>query len=151
MKKNNLRKGKRRVAFWLDPQIARKLLLEAKEKGITRQSIVESVLRDRLNSISREDSDALIIRRLNKQDTSLLRLEEKIDTFAEAFAMFLRMWLMSNQEVPECQKEAAVMQARERYDRYLKAVGKRLRTGQSIFEELPREVMEGERVLNKES
>ena len=130
------RQGKTRVSVWIQAELLKELTIEAKDRGITRQSILESALRDRFRPIPREDYEALIARRLNRQDARIKRLEQRVEILAESFAMYLRMWLMSSPEVPEAQREAAVMQARERYDRYLKAVGKKVRTGQTIFTEL---------------
>lgn len=140
LKKYGDRRGKKRIGVWLEPGLLKELSIEAKDKSVTRQSIMEGALRNFINRVPREDFQALLLRRMNRQDTKLKRIESRLEILAESFAMYLRMWLVVTPEVPESQKEASIMQARERYDRYLKALGKKLRTGESLFTELPGDV-----------
>jgi hypothetical protein len=55
----------------------------------------------------------------------------------EAFAIFVRMRLSTTPEIPDHQKSAAVAQAHERYDRFLKRLAEKIGDSKSLLSELP--------------
>ena len=52
---------------------------------------------------------------------------------AESLALYVRMWLANTSEIPEKEKDAAILQAQARYDKYLKSLGKQLMATETIF------------------
>ena len=132
---------KRRVWFWLGPEVLRRIDDEAATRSVPRQGIIESAVLDRFSLESQEDRDARIARRLNRIDNRLRVVERQLEITAETQAHFVRMWLAATAEIPEEQRDAAYRQAQFRYERFIQTLGKRLRAGQSIFVELPKEVV----------
>ena len=134
-------KRKQRIHVWLPVGTVVRLQQEALEREVPMCRIVEASLARRYEPLSDEDKDALLARRLNRIDIKLRALERQLEINAECLALYVRMWLSSAPEVPENQRDAAYMKGQARYDRYIKSVSKRLQLGQSVFTDLPREVV----------
>ena len=133
-------KSKNRVTFWLENDLLGEIKSEAKTRRISQQSIFEATLKDRYSVESREESEALIARRLNRIDNHIRAKQRLSEVHAEALALFIRMWLSSTPEIPEEQRNAAVLKGKARYDRYLSSLASRVSVGESIFTDLPKEL-----------
>lgn len=123
------REGRVKTTLWLDREVLKAVTNEANERKVSKQSIMESSLKDRYSEEAQFDRDAVIADRLNKLERGQRQIAEQNETGAEALALFIRMWLASTPEVPHEQRDAAVQCARERYDRYLAQLAKRLGQG----------------------
>lgn len=120
------REGRAKTTIWLDRDILRAVTKEAEERRVSKQAIMESSLKDRYSEAAQFDRDAAIADRLNKLERGQRQIADQNETGAEALALFIRMWLASTPEVPVEEREVAVQSARERYDRYLMQLAKRL-------------------------
>lgn len=132
---------KERINIWVTSDIMQNLRREARERHVALCRIIETALMKRYSPLTQEEQEALIARRLNRIDIKLRTLERQLEISAECLALFVRMWLSSAPEVPESQRDAAYMKGQGRYERYIKSVSKRLQVGQSVFTDLPREVV----------
>ena len=130
---------KRRLPFWLDLETLREVDREVKELRVSRQQILESAIKGRYSTETREDREAQIVRRLNRLDTRQKVIEHDLEVIAEILALYMRMWLATNIEVPESQKAALQAEGQKRYARFMESLSKRIGSGESILEELPRE------------
>lgn len=130
---------KKRLPFWLDLQTLKEVDREVKELRVSRQQILESAIKDRYSKDAREDRDAQIVRRLNRLDTRQKVIEHDLEVIAEILALYMRMWLATNIEVPESQKSVLQAEGQKRYARFMESLLKRIGSGQSILAELPRE------------
>jgi hypothetical protein len=137
MKKGGYRK---RIAFRVQSPLLARVDAEARSTGTSRQQFLEAALAERFSEESQEERDALIARRLNRIDSRLSVIEREIEILAEWHGLYLRMWFATHPEIPEDQREAALRQAQQRYDRFLASLGKRVGSGQSLMQELPKEV-----------
>ena len=54
----------------------------------------------------------------------------------EAMALFVRFWLTATSPVPDTALPAAQAKGRERYQRFIEALGRRLAKGQGLVQEL---------------
>ena len=120
------REGRVKTTLWLDREVLNAVATEAGQRKVSKQSIMENSLKGRYSEAGQLDRDAIIADRLNKLERSLRRLEQQNEVSAEAHALFVRMWLASTPEVPPAEKERAVQSARERYDRYVRQIAKRV-------------------------
>ncbi len=120
------REGRVKTTLWLDREVLNAVAREARQRKVSKQSIMENSLKERYSEAGQLDRDAVIADRLNKLERSQRRLEHQNEISAEAHALFVRMWLASTPEVSPADKERAVQGARERYDRYLAQLAKRL-------------------------
>ena len=80
--------------------------------------------------------EAALGKRLDRLTRQVERLERHITISNEAIALFVRFWLTSTPSVPEAALPAAQAKGRERYERYLEALGRRLAKGQSLAQEV---------------
>ena len=122
-------------------EVARQMKTLAKARGISRQRLIERTLIDAFEEGRQEDRDAFIARRLTQMDNRLRVFEREIEVIAESLALFLRMWLVNSPEVPQDQRETALREANDRYERFVNSLIARVSSGQTILTELPREVM----------
>ena len=120
------REGRVKTTLWLDREVLNAVAREAGQRKVSKQSIMENSLKERYSEAGQLDRDAVIADRLNKLERSQRRLEHQNEISAEAHALFVRMWLASTPEVSPGDKERAVQTARERFDRYLAQLAKRL-------------------------
>lgn len=114
-----------KITIWVDKDVAVKVKEEAKQRNVTQQAVIESTLFDRYSQESEVARDELLMRRLSRIDNSIKKVEKQQELSAEAFALFMRMWLTSTNEVPEADRERAVQNGKVRYDRYLDRLAKR--------------------------
>ena len=127
---------KRRAVVWLEPNLIDKVRIEAKEKNISCQRVLEAGIYDRYDEMKQEERDALIVRRLNRLDHGQKNLTHSLEILAEAFASYVRMWLANTQEVPESQREAAAIQAHARFERYMASLSRQVQKGEWSFGEI---------------
>ncbi len=120
------REGRVKTTLWLDREVLNAVAREAGQRKVSKQSIMENSLKERYSEAGQLDRDAIIADRLNKLERSQRRLEQQNEISSEAHALFVRMWLASTPEVSPGDKERAVQSARERFDRYLAQLAKRL-------------------------
>ena len=125
------REGRVKTTLWLDREVLNAVATEAGQRKVSKQSIMENSLKERYSEAGQLDRDAVIADRLNKLERGQRKLEHQNEISAEAHALFVRMWLANTPEVPHEQRDAAVQVARERYDRYLVQLAKRLGQGVS--------------------
>lgn len=124
------REGRVKTTLWLDRRVLEAITAEANDRKVSKQSIIESSLKERYSEVVQLDRDAAIADRLNRLERGQRRIEEQIVISAEAHALFIRMWLASTPEVPSECRDSAIQSARERYERYLQQLTKRL--GQEV-------------------
>ena len=150
---NAVKFPRRKASVFLDDNLMDQVVAEAHSRQVSQQSLLESTIRDRYSPERKEENEAIIARRLSKIDTKLQVMERQIEVIAESLALYVRMWLTRTSEIPEEERDAAVLQAQARYDRYLKSLGKQLMSKETIFGALPKEVfLKGEDSSNnKES
>jgi len=68
-------------------------------------------------------------------------IERHDEIIAESIATFVRMWLTQTKELLGSEREAAILQARHRYERYLRVVGAAVGEGKGFLAGLPKEVI----------
>ena len=139
-------RAKKKLTFFLDPRIIKQIDTEARELRLSRQQIMESAIKERYSPEAHEERDAQIVRRLNRLDNRQKAIEHDLLIIAEIQRLFVRMWLSTSIEVPASQKEALQAEGQKRYERFMESLLKRIKSGQSILDELPTE-----RVLKDDS
>ena len=117
------------------------LQTEARQRRVQQKQIVQSALEAFFHTDGQDSRDARIARRLNRIDTRQRALAQQQEIIAETLALFIRVWLTNTAEVPDSQKSEANAQGGKRYQRFIEHLVKRLSAGQSLFTELPKEVL----------
>lgn len=130
---------KRRLSVYLDPELLLLLADFAERRGRSRSLVAEAAIASFLTPDADERHEAAMVRRLDRIDRSIQRLERDIGIANEAFAIFVRSWLTATPPLPEGAQAAAQAQGGQRYDRFLEALGRRLASGPRLRQEVPEE------------
>ena len=122
--------------FRLPPELARQLADYAGRKRLHQAFVVETALTSFLSPDNSERMEAALGKRLDRLTRQVERLERHVTISNEAIALFVRFWLTATSPVPDAALPAAQAKGRERYQRFIEALGKRLAKGQSLAKEI---------------
>ncbi|MBN9147091.1 MULTISPECIES: CopG family transcriptional regulator [unclassified Nitrobacter] len=131
---------KRRLSVYLDPDISLRLDDHADRREQSRSMIAEAAIVSFLSPDAEERREAAIVKRLDRIDRIIQRLERDIGITNEALAIFIRSWLTSTASLPETAQGAARAKGGERYDKFLEALGRRLAKGPRLRQEVPEDI-----------
>lgn len=134
--RNFSRAGKCKVTVWLEKSIVENLRAEASTKFVSQQSIIETELRDRYQSTTADDLSGVTERRLNAVDDHLHSLERQLQILVEGFAMFIRMWFLTDRQLSDDEKRCVMPRAIDRYKKCLEYINDRVKNGKSVVAEL---------------
>lgn len=121
---------------YLPPDLARAVAQLAARTRKNKSEIVRAALASFLSPDASEQMEAAIGRRLDRTSRQIERLERDISIANEALAMFIRAWLTATPALPEVGRAAAEAKARERYQGFVQALGRRLAAGRSLAKEV---------------
>lgn len=135
-----VRAEKSKVTAWLPRSLINEMKKLCRERSVSQQSLIESAIGTFVSPESVIDREAILIRRLNQMDSRLKSHQQSIDILAECFAQYVRIWMFNTSEVQAGPKgineEMAIIQAKERFKRYITTVTKRLKAGESIYSDV---------------
>jgi hypothetical protein len=127
---------KGRLNCYFDAALLKRLDELAARRGLSKSTIVEAALASFLSPDAADQREAAITRRLDKMTRAIERLERDVSIGNEAQALYIRAWLTATPPLPEGAQAAAQGKARERYDRFVEAVGRRVARGQRFAKEI---------------
>ncbi len=127
---------KKRLSVYLDSDLMRLLADFADRREHSRSIVAEAAIASFLSPDADDRQEAAIVKRLDRIDRNIQRLERDIGIANEAFAIFMRSWLTSTASLPEAAQAAARAKGAERYDRFLDALGRRLAKGPRLTQEV---------------
>ncbi len=126
--------------FRLPSALARQLADHASRRGVTQALIVEAALTSFFSADGPDRLEAALGRRLDRMGRQVERLERHVTISNEALALFVRFWLTATPPLPDIAQVAAQAKGRERYEGFVEALGRRLARGQTLADELSRDV-----------
>ncbi|MBN9056754.1 MAG: CopG family transcriptional regulator [Rhizobiales bacterium] len=135
---------KQRLSVYLDPVLKQQLGDFADRREQSSSLIAEAAIASFLSPDADERKEAAIGKRLDRIDRNLQRLERDVGIANEAFALFIRSWLISTASLPEAAQAAARTKGGGRYDKFLTALGRRLANGPRLRQEVSEESAEAE-------
>jgi len=130
---------KARLSVYLGADVMRALDDYAERRGKSRSRIAEAAVASFLSPDSDEQREAAIVKRLNRLDRRMQRLERDLNIAIETMAVFVLFWLASTPQVPDAAQAATRSKARERYGSFLDALGRRLANGPNLRQEISEE------------
>jgi hypothetical protein len=122
--------------FRLPADLAQQLADYAGRKRVHQAFVVETALASFLSPDNSEKMEAALGKRLDRLTRQVERLERHVTISNEAMALFVRFWLTATSPVPDAALAAAQAKGRERYERFVEALGRRLAKGQSLAQEI---------------
>ena len=84
---------KTKITAYVDPALFDEIDALAARRRVPKTQIIEAALASFLSPDSAEQSEAAIVRRLDRLTRSLERLERDQEITTEALALFVRFWL----------------------------------------------------------
>lgn len=127
---------KQRLSVYLEPELKRRLTDFADRHEQSASLIAEAAIASFLSPDADERNEAAVVKRLNRIDNNLQRLERDVEITSETLALFVRFWLNSTPPLPVEGQAAARTKGAERYDRFMEALGLRLAGGKRLKEEV---------------
>jgi hypothetical protein len=131
---------KGRLNCYFDAALLKRLDELAVRRGLSKSTIVEAALASFLSPDSADQREAAITRRLDKMTRAIERLERDISIGNEAQALFIRAWLTATPPLPAEAQAAAQAKAKERYESFVQALGRRLAKGQRFANEVAQDI-----------
>jgi predicted transcriptional regulator len=135
--------------FRLPTELTRRLDDYATAKRVPRVKVVEIALESFLSPDSADRLEATLARRLDRMSRAIERLERHSTITNEALALFIRFWLTHTPPLPDTAEPAAQSRGRERYAGFLEAVGRRLAHGETLVDDIAREIEAAPQAANK--
>jgi len=126
--------------FRLPADLARQLADHARSRRVAQVAIVEAALASFLSPDGAERLEAALSRRLDRLTRQAERLEWHVDLSNETLALFIRFWLTSNPPLPDTALAAAQAMGKERWERFVESLSRRMELGPTLAGELSRDV-----------
>jgi hypothetical protein len=127
---------KERFNVYFPPEMLRQLIDLSERKRISRSSIVEAAVASFLSPDGSERMEAALVRRLDRLSRQVQRLERDLSINTETLALFVRFWLTITPALPADAQTSAQAKGRERFENFVKTLGRRLARGQSLSKDI---------------
>jgi predicted transcriptional regulator len=128
-----------RLSVYLDSDVMHSLADYAERRNQSRSLIAEAAIASFLSPDADERREAATVKRLDRIDRRMQRLERDLNVAIETIAVFVLFWLASTPQVPDAAQAATRSKARERYASFLETLGRRLSTGPNLRQEIGEE------------
>jgi uncharacterized protein YdaU (DUF1376 family) len=130
--------------FRLSPEVSRQLADYARSRRKPKVAVVEAALASFFSPDGADRLEAAVSRRLDRLNRELERLEWQVELTTEALSLFIRFWLTTNAPLPDTALAAAQAMGKERWDRFVESLNRRMDQGPKLKTELARDVKEQE-------
>ena len=132
---------KAKITAYVDAALFDELDELSVRRRVAKTQIIEAALASFLSPDGAEQSEAAIVRRLDRLTRSLERLERNQEITTEAFALFVRFWLTTTPPLPDDSQAAAKAKGKDRYGGFVQTLARRLAKGTTLTRELSSEVV----------
>ncbi len=121
---------------FLPGDVARALDEAARRMRRSKSEIMVAALASYLSPDGAQATEAAITRRLDRMSRQIERLERDVTISNEAVALFVRTWLRNTPSMAGSDDLAAADVGRERYSRFIEALGRILSEGRLLREQV---------------
>jgi predicted transcriptional regulator len=125
--------------FRLPVDLTRQLADLARSRRVSQTAVVEAALASFLSPDGSDRLEAALGRRLDRISRQADRLEWNVDLANETLALFIRFWLTSNAPLPDTALAAAQAMGRERWERFVESLARRMEGGRRLGREISRD------------
>ena len=132
---------KARLSVYLDPQLSKELADYAAHRRASMSLVAEAAIASFLSPDAAERQEAVLARRLDRISRQLERLERDTGIGIETLALFVRFWLAATPQIPDDQQSVAQAKGRQRYERFVDALGRRRSQGKKFTKEVSEDVL----------
>ncbi len=124
------------LTVYLTPDLLDLLVRHAKTRGVPKSTVAEAAIASFLTPDAAQQQEAALGRRLDRLNRHADRLERDLDVAVEMLALFVRSWMAATPALPDAAQAAARARGRDRYERFIETLGRRLASGRSFSREL---------------
>lgn len=124
----------------LPPDLSVQLADYAARKRVPQALVVETALTSFLSEDSSEHLEAVLSRRLDRMTRQSDRLAWHVELTNETLALFVRFWLVNNPPLPDAAQAAAQAMGKERWERFVETLNRRMEFGPRFKTELSHDV-----------
>lgn len=124
------------LTVYLTPELLDLLVAQAKRRGVPKSTVAEAAIASFLTPDAAQQQEAALGRRLDRLNRHADRLERDIEVAVEMLALFVRSWMAATPALPDAGQAAARARGRDRYERFVENLGRRLASGRSFTREL---------------
>lgn len=126
--------------FRLPTDLTRQLADHARSRRVSQVAIVEAALASFLSPDGADRLEAALARRLDRLTRQTDRLEWHVELSNETLALFIRFWLTSNAPLPDTALAAAQAMGKERWERFVESLNRRMEFGPRLKNEVSQDV-----------
>ena len=131
---------KLRLSVYIGPDVMCAIDEYAERRKRSRSRVAEVAIASFLSPDAEERREAASVKRLDRIDRRLHRLERDLGISLETIALFVLFWLASTPQVPDTAQAATRSKVRERYGSFLEALGHRLAKGPKLQQEIGEDI-----------
>ncbi len=124
------------LTVYLPPDLLDLLVAQAKRRGVPKSTVAEAAIASFLTPDAAQQQEAALGRRLDRLNRHADRLERDLEIAVEMLALFVRTWMAATPSLPDAAQAAARARGRDRYERFVENLGRRLASGRSFTREL---------------
>jgi hypothetical protein len=124
----------------LRAELARRLADHAAVRRTTQAAIIEAALDSFLSPDGADRLEAALARRLDRLTRDIGRLEWHVELSNETLALFVRNWLNATPALPDGATQAARAQGRERWERFVDLLNRRMELGPRFRNEIAEDI-----------
>lgn len=124
------------LTVYLTPELLDLLVAQAKRRGVPKSTVAEAAIASFLTPDAAQQQEAALGRRLDRLNRHADRLERDLEIAVEMLALFVRTWMAATPSLPDTVQAAARARGRDRYERFVENLGRRLASGRSFTREL---------------
>jgi hypothetical protein len=124
------------LTVYLTPELLDLLVAHARRRGVPKSTVAEAAIASFLTPDAAQQQEAALGRRLDRLNRHADRLERDLEIAVEMLALFVRTWMAATPSLPDAAQAAARARGRDRYERFVENLGRRLASGRSFTREL---------------
>jgi hypothetical protein len=137
------RKPRLKVTYRLPADLSRDVADYARSRRVSQGAVVEAALGSFLSPDGADRLEAALARRLDRLTRQAERLEWHVELTNETLALFIRFWLTNNAPLPDTALAAAQAMGKERWERFVEALSRKMEAGPRLSREIVRDVPPG--------
>jgi hypothetical protein len=131
---------RQKETFRLSSEVARQLADYARSRRQPKVAVVEAALASFFSPEGADKLEAAVSRRLDRMNRDLERLEWHAELSNETLALFIRFWLTTNAPLPDTALAAAQAMGKERWERFVESLNRRMEFGPRLKAELAQDL-----------
>ena len=122
--------------MFLPGEVVRALDDTAQRTRKPKSEIIRAAVTSYLSADAAEAAEAAVTRRLDRMTRQIERLERDVTISNETIALYVKTWLRNVPVTQPIDEQVAIDAGRERYARFIEALGRRLSSDRLLRDEI---------------